>query len=151
MRTQMLEVCPTIAEGEVKIDVKPLGIGGKEAPARMLFDGKSGDAVCVSLIDLGNRFRIIVAEVEGIRVPKSMPKLPVASVMWKPYPNFHDGAMAWILAGGAHHSVISYTISAQHIIDFAHMANIECVVIGRNTDINKFEQELLISDMVWSR
>jgi L-arabinose isomerase len=146
----MLEVCPTLADGKVKIDVKPLGIGGKDAPARMIFDGRSGEAICVSLIDLGNRFRIIVAEVEGVALPEKMPNLPVAGVMWKPLPNFYDGAKAWILAGGAHHTVISYTLTKEHIIDFARMANIECVVIGKETNINNFEQNLMIGDIVWN-
>lgn len=147
----MLEVCPTVAGGEIKIDVKPLGIGGKEPPARMIFDGKQGDAVAVSLIDLGNRFRIIVAEVEGIKIPKKMPNLPVAGVMWKPYPNFHDGTKAWILAGGAHHTVLSFALTKEHIIDFARMAGIECIVIGKDTDMNRFETDLMISDIAWSK
>ena len=147
----MLEVCPTIADGKIKIDVQPLGIGGKEAPARMIFDGKSGKAVCVSLIDLGDRFRMIVAEVDGVAVPEKMPHLPVAGVMWKPLPNFYDGAKEWILAGGAHHTTISYTLTKEHMTDLARMLDIECVVIGEDTDINRFETDLLLGDMVWSK
>ncbi|MBQ6931059.1 MAG: L-arabinose isomerase, partial [Clostridia bacterium] len=135
----MLEVCPTIAEGEIKLDVQPLGIGGKEPPARLIFNAKAGDAICVSLVDLGNRLRLICAEVECISTPEPMPKLPVASAMWKPYPDFKNGVKAWLLAGGAHHSVLSYTLTKEHIIDFAHMAGIECVVIGKDTNVSDFE------------
>ena len=145
----MLEVCPTLAGGEIKIDVQPLGIGGKEDPARMIFDGVSGEAVAVSLVDLGNRFRLIVAEVEGFTTPEPMPKLPVASVMWRPYPDFRSGVKAWLLAGGAHHTVLSFSLSAQHIVDFARMAGIECVVIGKNTDISTFEQQLMLGDVIY--
>jgi len=147
----MLEVCPTIAQGKVKIDVQPLGIGNKEAPARMIFDGKSGDAICVSLVDLGNRFRLIVAEAECVTIPESMPHLPVAAVMWKPKPNFHDGVMAWILAGGAHHTVLSFQLTKEHMTDWARIMNIECVVIDKKTDISKFENELMVSDFMWNR
>ena len=145
----MLEVCPTIAEGEIKLDVQPLGIGGKEPPARLIFNAKAGDAICVSLVDLGNRLRLICAEVECISTPEPMPKLPVASAMWKPYPDFKNGVKAWLLAGGAHHSVLSYTLTKEHIIDFARMAGIECVVIGKDTNISDFELKLMLGDAAW--
>ena len=145
----MLEVCPTIADGEIKLDVQPLGIGGKEPPARLIFNAKAGDAICVSLVDLGNRLRLICAEVECISTPEPMPKLPVASAMWKPYPDFKNGVKAWLLAGGAHHSVLSYTLTKEHIIDFARMAGIECVVIGKDTNISDFELKLMLGDAAW--
>ena len=145
----MLEVCPTIAEGEIKLDVQPLGIGGKEPPARLIFNAKAGDAICVSLVDLGNRLRLICAEVECISTPEQMPKLPVASAMWKPYPDFKNGVKAWLLAGGAHHSVLSYTLTKEHIIDFARMAGIECVVIGKDTNVSDFELKLMFGDAAW--
>ena len=145
----MLEVCPTIAEGEIKLDVQPLGIGGKEPPARLIFNAKAGEAICVSLVDLGNRLRLICAEVECISTPEPMPKLPVASAMWKPYPDFKNGVKAWLLAGGAHHSVLSYTLTKEHIIDFAHMAGIECVVIGKDTNVSDFELKLMLGDAAW--
>ena len=145
----MLEVCPTIADGEIRLDVQPLGIGGKEPPARLIFNSKAGEAICVSLVDLGNRLRLICAEVECISTPEPMPKLPVASAMWKPYPDFKNGVMAWLLAGGAHHSVLSYTLTKEHIIDFARMAGIECVVIGKNTDVSDFELKLMLGDAAW--
>ena len=145
----MLEVCPTIAEGEIKLDVQPLGIGGKEPPARLIFNAKAGEAICVSLVDLGNRLRLICAEVECISTPEPMPNLPVASAMWKPYPDFKNGVKAWLLSGGAHHSVLSYTLKKEHIIDFARMAGIECVVIGKDTNISDFELRLMLGDAAW--
>lgn len=145
----MLEVCPTIADGEIKLDVQPLGIGGKEPPARLIFNSKAGKAVAVSLVDLGNRLRLICAEVECVSAEKPMPNLPVASAMWKPLPNFKDGVKAWLLSGGAHHSVLSYSLTKEHIIDFARMAGIECVVIDANTNISDFELKLMLGDAAW--
>ena len=145
----MLEVCPTIASDDVKIDVQPLGIGGKNPPARMIFNSKKGNAISVSLIDLGNRFRIIVADILGVQAPENMPNLPVAGCMWKLMPNFHDGAKAWILAGGAHHSVISFTLTKEHIIDLAEMLGIECVVIDKNLDMERFKTDMKLSDIIW--
>ncbi len=145
----MLEVCPTIADGEIKLDVQPLGIGDREPPARLIFNSKAGEAICVSLVDLGNRLRLICAEVECMSTPEPMPKLPVASAMWKPYPDFKNGVKAWLLAGGAHHSVLSYTLTKEHIIDFARMAGIECVVIGKDTNISDFELKLMLGDAAW--
>lgn len=145
----MLEVCPTIADGEIKLDVQPLGIGDREPPARLIFNSKAGKAIAVSLVDLGNRLRLICAEVECISAEKPMPKLPVASAIWKPLPNFKDGVKAWLLCGGAHHSVLSYTLTKEHIIDFARMAGIECVVIDEKTNITDFELRLLLGDAAW--
>lgn len=145
----MLEVCPTIADGEIKLDVQPLGIGDREPPARLIFNSKAGEAICVSLVDLGNRLRLICAEVECISTPEPMPNLPVASAMWKPYPDFKNGVKAWLLAGGAHHSVLSYTLTKEHIIDFARMAGIECVVIGKDTNVSDFELRLMLGDAAW--
>ncbi len=146
----MLEVCPTIAEGEIKLDVQPLGIGDREPPARLIFNSKAGEAICVSLVDLGNRLRLICAEVECITTPEPMPNLPVASAMWKPYPDFKNGVKAWLLAGGAHHSVLSYSLTKEHIIDFARMAGIECVVIGKDTNVSDFELKLMLGDAAWN-
>ncbi len=146
----MLEVCPTIADGEIKLDVQPLGIGDREPPARLIFNAKAGEAIAVSLVDLGNRLRLICAEVECISTPEPMPNLPVASAMWKPYPDFKNGVKAWLLAGGAHHSVLSYTLTKEHIIDFARMAGIECIVIGKDTNIADFELKLMLGDAAWS-
>lgn len=144
----MLEVCPTVASGEIKIDVKPLSIGGKEPPARMIFEGKTGKAIAVSLVDLGNRYRLIVADVECVKMPQPMPNLPVGGVMWKPLPNFYDGVKAWLLAGGAHHTVLSFALTKEHMADFARMCDIECVIIDQNTDISRFENDLMINDII---
>ena len=108
----MLEVDPSIAEGHVRIDVQPLGIGGKADPARMVFEGRAGRAICASLVAMGGRMRLIVADVEAVKPIHPMPKLPVARVMWSPLPDFSTGVKAWIYAGGAHHSVMSYSVTA---------------------------------------
>lgn len=145
----MLEVCPSIAAGEVKIIVEPLGIGGKDAPARMVFEGKEGRAICVSLIDMGGRMRMIAADVICIEPVLKMKNLPVARVMWKPLPNLKVSAEAWILAGGAHHSVLSYDISAQEMQTFADMAEIEFVHIHNNIDLENLKKDLIVSDLVY--
>ena len=146
----MLEVCPTIADGDIKLDVQPLGIGDREPPARLIFNAKPGKAIVVSLVDIGNRLRLICADVECISAEKPMPNLPVASAMWKPLPDFKNGVKAWLLAGGAHHSVLSYSLTKEHIIDYARMAGIECVVIDDTTNINDFEFKLMLGDAVWN-
>src|SRR5690606_15626887 len=130
----MLEVCPSIAATKPRIEVHPLGIGGKEDPARMVFDGKAGKAVNAALIDLGHRFRLLVNEVDAVQPARAMPKLPVARVLWKPQPSLAASAEAWIHAGGAHHTVLSYSVTTEQLIDWAAMAGIECVVIDKNTD-----------------
>ncbi len=145
----MLEVDPSIAEGTVKIDVQPLGIGGKGDPARMIFDGRAGDAICASLIDMGGRMRLIVADVQAVKPIQDMPKLPVARVMWKPLPDFETGAKAWIYAGGAHHAVMSYSITAEMMRDYAEIAGIEYVHIGAETEIETFKRNLMVSDLLW--
>ncbi len=145
----MLEVDPSIAKGEISIDVEPLGIGNRKPPARMKFMGKTGEAICVSIIDMGDRLRMIVTDVEAVEAIGEMPKLPVAQVMWKPLPNLKTASEAWIYAGGAHHTVMSYSLNAEHMRDFAEIVGIEFVHIGRNTEINSFKHELRISDVVW--
>ena len=145
----MLEVCPTIAEMRPKIEVHPLSIGGKGDPARLIFDGRSGTAVCASLVDMGHRFRLIVNEVDAVQPNKDMPKLPVARVLWKPQPSLRDSAEAWIYAGGGHHTCFSYHVTAEQLIDFAEMAGIECVMINKDTSLLEFRNELRCRDMVW--
>ncbi|MDP4179547.1 MAG: L-arabinose isomerase [Bacillota bacterium] len=145
----MLEVCPTIAATRPKIEVHPLSIGGKADPARLVFSGDSGPAVCASLVDMGNRFRLIINEVDAVKAAKSMPKLPVASVLWKPRPSLQASAEAWILAGGAHHTSFSFIVTAENLADWSEMAGIECVVIDNNTTPMKFKNDLRLSDMVW--
>lgn len=145
----MLEVCPTIAATKPKIQVHPLGIGGKEDPARMVFDGRGGSAINASVIDMGNRFRLLINEVEAVQPEKPMPKLPVARVLWKPQPSLRDSAEAWIMAGGAHHTCFSYVVKTGHLLDWAEMSGIECVVIDKNTSPVSFRNQLLLSDVAW--
>ncbi|OUM98454.1 MAG: L-arabinose isomerase [Paenibacillaceae bacterium ZCTH02-B3] len=145
----MLEICPTIAAHRPRIEAHPLSIGGKEDPARMVFNGRPGRAVNVSVIDLGNRFRLLVNEVEAAEVRRDMPKLPVARVLWKVLPNLKDGVEMWIRAGGAHHTVFSYGVTAGQIADFAEMAGVECLVIGERTDPLEFRQWLALGELAY--
>jgi L-arabinose isomerase len=115
--SHMLEVCPSIADHKPRIEVHPLSMGAKVDPARLVFDGIAGPAVNVSLIDLGGRFRLVINEVEAEKVPHDMPNLPVARVLWKPQPSLRTSAEAWILAGGAHHTCLSYQLTAAQMLD----------------------------------
>jgi L-arabinose isomerase len=144
----MLEICPSISSDKPRIDVQPLGIGGKNPPARLLFNAKPGKAVVATLIDLGERFRLIVNKITIIE-GRSMPKLPVAQVLWKPEPSLAVSATSWIYAGGAHHTVLSTQINEKHLWDFARIADIEYVEINEKTDLQEFVEKLMISDIVW--
>jgi L-arabinose isomerase len=137
----MLEVCPTIALEKPTVEVHPLGIGGKEDPARLVFKTATGKAINVSVIDLGNRFRMIVNAVEVVKCP-DMPNLPVASVLWTPMPDLKTGAGAWILAGGAHHTGFSSSINAEYLEDFAGMMGVEFVLIDEKCNLTEFKKEL---------
>lgn len=145
----MLEVCPSLASKKAKIEVHPLGIGGKENPARLVFEGASGPGILVSLIDLGTRFRLIVHDVEVVKPIMSMPNLPVARIMWKPMPDLKTGAHAWILAGGSHHSVLSTAATAEMIEDWAEIMGIEFVHITKDTELERLKTRLFLSDLVW--
>jgi len=146
----MLEVCPSVAADKPRIEVHPLSIGGKNDPARLVFKGRSGPAIAASLVDLGDRFRLIVNEVDAIEPTRDMPKLPVARVLWKPKPSLRDAAKAWILAGGAHHTSFSYSVTTEHMMDWAEMAGIEFVLINEETtNMYKFKEQLRINDYVW--
>jgi L-arabinose isomerase len=145
----MLEVCPTIAAHRPRIEVHPLSIGGKEPPARLIFDGKSGPAVVATMVDLGHRFRLIVNEVEAVQPTESMPKLPVARVLWRPQPSLSESAEAWIYAGGAHHTVMSYRVSVEQMIDFADMMGIECIVIRNGKSVQSIRDELRWNEIMW--
>jgi L-arabinose isomerase len=149
--SHMLEICPTISATRPKIEVHPLGIGGKADPARLVFDGASGPALNASLIDMGNRFRLLINEVDAVQPVKAMPKLPVARVLWKPQPSLRDSAEAWILAGGAHHTVFSYNVSTEQLVDWAELAGIEVVIINKNTSTLQFRNELRWNEAVWKR
>jgi L-arabinose isomerase len=137
----MLEVCPSIALGKPTVEVHQLSIGGKEDPARLVFKTAPGKAINVSVIDLGNRFRMIVNEVEVVKCP-DMPNLPVASVLWKPLPDLKTGAAAWILAGGAHHTGFSTSIDAEYLEDFAGMTGVEYVLIDGKCNLTELKKEL---------
>ena len=137
----MLEVCPSIALGKPSVEVHQLSIGGKEDPARLVFKTAPGKAINVSVIDLGNRFRMIVNEVEVVECP-DMPNLPVASVLWKPLPDLKRGAAAWILAGGAHHTGFSTSINSEYLEDFAGMMGVEYMLIDEKCDLTSFKKEL---------
>lgn len=145
----MLEICPTIAATRPRIEVHPLSIGGKADPARLVFDGATGPAICASLIDMGGRFRLIVNEVEAVNSPHSLPKLPVARVLWKPRPNLQDAAEAWIRAGGAHHTCFSLNVTAEQLLDWSEMAGIECLLINKDTNLLAFRNELRWNDLAW--
>jgi L-arabinose isomerase len=145
----MLEVCPSLAAGRPRVEVHPLGIGDREAPARLVFEGKAGNAIVASLVDMGGRLRLIVQDIECVEPTQTMPNLPVARVMWKPLPDLETGAECWILAGGAHHTVLSYDCDADMMRDWARIMDIEFVHITAETTPAKLEQELMISDMVW--
>ena len=146
LAAHMLEVSPVFAANKPEIQVHPLGIGGKSDPARLVFDGIDGEGIAVSMIDLGDRFRLVCAEITLVKQPAPMPKLPVARLMWKLKPDFATGAAAWIYAGGAHHAVVSTALTVDDIRLFAKMTNTELVVIDDKTDINSFEQQLALLD-----
>ena len=138
----MLEICSSIAAGDVRCEVHPLGIGGKEAPVRLVFNVPEGPAINVSVLDMGNRFRILVNEVEAILPPQDLPKLPTARVLWHPKPSLRVAAAAWILAGGAHHTVYSQNLNTTHIIDFAEMAGVEFLKIDDKTDLHDLKNQI---------
>lgn len=140
--SHMLEICPSIASHKPSCQVHPLGIGGKADPVRLVFNAASGSALNASLIDMGNRFRLLVNEVEAVDPPHQLPKLPVARVLWKPLPDFKTACSAWILAGGAHHTCYSQNLTSQHLEDFSEMASIEYLLISSDTKTGSFRQQL---------
>jgi L-arabinose isomerase len=140
--SHMLEICPSIADAKPKCEIHPLGIGGKADPVRLVFNSAAGPAINVSVVDMGNRFRILVNEVDAIAPEHDLPKLPVARVLWKPQPDMYTGCAAWILAGGAHHTCYSQNLTAEHIQSFAEIADVEFVLIGKDTNLYQFKNEL---------
>ena len=145
----MLEICPSIAAAKPRLEVHPLGIGGKDAPARLIFESATGDAMNVTLIDMGNRFRIIVNTLDVIEPLEAMPKLPVASAFWKAHPNLEEGAKAWIYAGGTHHSAFTLALTPDYIETFAEYADVEYVLIGKDTKVSEFKKELRWNDIYY--
>jgi len=144
----MLEVCPSIAKGKPLLEIHPLSIGGKAEPARLVFNSLTGSAINVSVIDMGNRFRMIVNELEVVDCPP-MPKLPVARVLWMPLPDLKSAAEAWILAGGAHHTGFSMAITSEYMEDFAMMNGIEFLLIDKDLNIPAFKNELKWNDVYY--
>ena len=142
LQAHMLEVCPTIADGRIAIKECPLSMGDREDPARLVFTAKEGHGVATSLIDLGDRFRLIINDVVVKKAEKEMPKLPVATAFWTPEPSLETVAAAWIYAGGAHHTAFSYDLTADQMGDWAACMGIEAVYIDKDTDIRRFRNEL---------
>ena len=147
--SHMLEICPSIAVQKPAVEVHPLGIGGKEDPVRLVFNCPAGPAINVSLIDLGNRFRLIVNEVDVVKAKKAMPKLPVARALWECRPDFKTACAAWIYAGGAHHTGFSYVVTTEHIEDLANMAGVELAVIDGSTTVRHFQQDLRANEVYY--
>jgi L-arabinose isomerase len=144
--SHMLEICPSIANAKPSCEIHPLGIGGKADPVRLVFNVNGGAALNASIIDMGNRFRLLVNEVEAVKPKHDLPKLPVARVLWKPLPDMQTGCAAWILAGGAHHTVYSQNLTSECLTNFAEMAKIEMVLINKNTSLYQFKNELRWSE-----
>ncbi|MCL2007263.1 MAG: L-arabinose isomerase [Treponema sp.] len=148
--SHMLEICPSIASTRPKIEIHPLGIGGKADPARLIFDARPGPALLVTLIDLGDRFRMIINEIETIKIENEMPKLPVARALWKPAPSLSSAGEMWILAGGTHHSVYTDALTSDYFIDWAEMNGIECILIDNDANPVKLKDELRWNEAYWS-
>lgn len=140
--SHMLEVDPVLAADKPSCEIHPLGIGGKEDPVRLVFNGKAGQSLVAALMDFGNRFRLVINKTEVNTITKKLPKLPVARIMWKPLPDFETATTAWILAGGAHHTCYSENITVEQLEDFADIAQIEALVIDENTNLRDFKNTL---------
>ena len=145
----ILEVCTSVAADRPRIEVHPLGIGDREPPARLVFEGREGDAIVVSLVDMGGRLRLICQDIHCVKPILPMPNLPVARVMWQPEPSLTAGVECWITAGGAHHTVLSYDVTAEQMRDWARMMDVEFVHITRDTTPEALEHDLFLSDLAW--
>jgi L-arabinose isomerase len=145
----MLEICPSIATGPIKLEIQPLGIGGKDDPARLTFASPPGPALNVSVMDMGNRFRLVLNEVEAVEAPADLPKLPVARVIWKPKPDLQTAAASWIFAGGAHHTGYSQAVTREHITDYASMAGVELLTIADGTTVEGIRNTIRWNDVYY--
>jgi len=145
----MLEVCESIASNKPKLEILPLSIGGKEDPVRLIFDANTGRAIGASIMDMGQRFRIVANVVDVVPTEKALPNLPVARALWLPRPNLKVAAAAWIYAGGAHHTSFGYSVTPEHLYDFAEMAGIEFLLIDENTCVNEFKEKLRWNDLYY--
>jgi L-arabinose isomerase len=144
--SHMLEICSSIASGKPNCEIHPLGIGGKADPVRLVFNVAGGPALNASIVDMGNRFRLLINDVEAVAPEHDLPKLPVARVLWKPLPDMNTGCAAWIYAGGAHHTCYSQNLTSEHLEDFADIAGIECVHINKDTNLQQLKKELRLSE-----
>lgn len=140
--SHMLEVDPSLASSKPSCEIHPLGIGGKEDPVRLVFNGRAGVSLNVALMDFGNRFRLLINKTIGEEIKEELPKLPVARVLWKPLPDFETACTAWILAGGAHHTCYSENITVEQLEDFAEMAEIESLIIDEQTTLRNFKNNI---------
>ena len=145
----MLEICPSIAAGKPSCEVHPLSIGGKADPVRLIFDARTGPALNASIMDMGNRFRMVVNEVEVVPSDETLPRLPVARALWVPKPDLKIAAGAWILAGGAHHTGFSQALNVEHMRDFAEIADMEFLQIDAGTQTEAFKKELRWNDLYY--
>jgi L-arabinose isomerase len=148
--SHMLEICESIADGKPRCEIHPLDIGGKQDPVRLVFDATEGPSLNASIIDMGNRFRLLVNTVDSVMPAHTLPNLPVARVLWKPHPDIKNGCAAWIYAGGAHHTCFSQNLTAEHLEDFAEIANMEFVLIDHNTQLASFRNNLRVNDSIWT-
>jgi L-arabinose isomerase len=145
----MLEICESIASNKPKLDILPLSIGGKADPVRLIFDANTGPAIGASIMDMGQRFRMVANVVDVVPTDEPLPNLPVARALWLPRPNLKVAAAAWIYAGGAHHTSFSYSVTAEHLQDFADMAGIEFLLIDENTRVQEFKEKLRWNDLYY--
>jgi L-arabinose isomerase len=145
----MLEICPSIAQDQPAVEIHPLSIGGKADPVRLVFTSQSGPAVNASIVDMGDHLRMIVNPVNVILPDEPLPKLPVARALWIPEPDLKTGATSWILAGGAHHTGFSLSLSAKHLEDYAEMAGLEYVLIDSGTTVASIKKELRWNELYY--
>jgi L-arabinose isomerase len=145
----MLEVCPSIAGARPRLEIHPLSIGGREDPVRLVFDAHPGAAVVACVTDMGQRFRMVAAEIDVVAPPEPLPKLPVARAVWRPRPDFRTSAAAWIHAGGSHHTSLGFSVTRDHLRDFATMTGVELLVIDADTTIDRFRDQLRWNDLYW--
>lgn len=145
----MLEICESIAAAQPSLEIHPLGIGGKADPVRLVFNVPAGPGLNASMVDLGNRFRLIVNEVNVTAPEHDLPKLPVARALWAPQPDLKIAAQAWILAGGAHHTGFSQALTVEHLEDFAEIAGVEFLLINNDTKISEFKKELRWNELYY--
>lgn len=146
----MLEVCESIASNKPKLEILPLSIGGKADPVRLIFDSNLGPAICASIMDMGQRFRMVANVVDVVPTDENLPKLPVARAFWQPRPNLKTAAAAWIYAGGAHHTSFSYAVNQDHLKDFAAMAGIEYLLIDESTNIDEFREKIRWNELYYA-